>query len=89
MAATAAEVAKRAGVSTSSVYQIVANPEHPRYPEATRNRVLKASREIGYVRNAAAVAMRSRLTHTIAFILGEEGLVAEETGGFQDRKSVV
>lgn len=81
-AITATEVASRAGVSRSCVYHILAAPNHPRYPQATRERVLRTSRELDYVPHAAARALRSRKTHTIGLIGGADAFRAEQAGGF-------
>ena len=77
------QVAELAGVSVSSVYQIMANPDNTRFGQDTRDKVIMASRRVGFVPQAAAKALRSRHTQTIGLLLCEESLQEGQLGGFQ------
>ncbi|NUR59812.1 MAG: LacI family DNA-binding transcriptional regulator [Catenulispora sp.] len=67
--ATIRDVAARAGVSPSTAARVVAG----NYPvaQATRNKVLKAMRELDYVPNAQARALAKGGTKTVAFIMDD------------------
>jgi DNA-binding LacI/PurR family transcriptional regulator len=66
--ATVNEIAQEVGVSKSSVYQILANPEHPRYSPATRQRVRKQAIKMGYRPNLLAKGLTEGKTNTIGFV---------------------
>lgn len=66
---TSRDVARAAGVSQATVSRVLTS--EPRISEATRQRVLAAMREIGYVPNAAAQAMRTRRTGTVGVVVGD------------------
>jgi DNA-binding LacI/PurR family transcriptional regulator len=66
--ATIRDVAKRANVSASTASRILSNSTKEKYAEATRNRVLKASVELGYSPNFAARALVSGQTRIIAAV---------------------
>ena len=59
---TLQQVAKHAGVSTSTASLIVRN--NPRISEATRKKVLKSMRELGYVYDRIAANLRSQSSDT-------------------------
>ncbi len=61
-------MAKRANVSASTASRILSNSTKEKYAEATRNRVLKASVELGYRPNFAARALVSGQTRIIAAV---------------------
>jgi LacI family transcriptional regulator len=61
------EVAERAGVSASTV-SLVLSGKDGAIPESTRQRVLDASGELGYRRNALAAGLRRQMSDTIGFI---------------------
>ena len=64
-----ADVARRAGVSQAMVsYVLNANPNLS-IPEETRQRILSAIEELGYVPDRSARSLRTRKTHTIAVAL--------------------
>ncbi|TLS50211.1 LacI family transcriptional regulator [Paenibacillus antri] len=67
MTVTIKDVAKRAGVSPSTVSRVISN--HPRISEETSLRVRKVMDEIGYHPNMMAKSLVSRTTSTIAVIL--------------------
>ncbi len=66
---TALEVAKLAGVSRTTVSFVLNNVPGMRISEETRQRVLKATRELGYHPDATARRMVSGQTRLIGFVL--------------------
>ena len=66
--ATIKDVAKLAGVSVSTASRILSNSTKEKYAQATRDKVLQASAELGYRPNFAARALVSGQTHIIAAI---------------------
>jgi LacI family repressor for deo operon, udp, cdd, tsx, nupC, and nupG len=60
---TILDVAAAAGVSTATVSRVLSNPE--KVTEATRRRVLKAVRQLGYSPNAAAKSLRTLSTRKL------------------------
>lgn len=67
MAITIKEVAKEAGVATSTVSRTI--KDHPSISEETKEKVRKAMKKLGYVPNASAQSLASRKTMTIGIIL--------------------
>lgn len=67
MAVTIKDVAKKAGVATSTVSRTLKN--QPNISEATKAKVRKAMKELGYVPNVAAQNLANRSTQTIGLIL--------------------
>lgn len=63
---TLQDVAKRAGVSIATVSKVLSNT--PYFTEETRDRVMLAVRELGYMPNLAARALSSGKTHIIAVV---------------------
>ena len=61
------DVARTAGVATSTVSRAFSNPQ--RVSEATREHVLRVARELGYEANPHARALTSRRTQTLAMVL--------------------
>jgi LacI family transcriptional regulator len=61
------DVAKRAGCSTASVSRVLNLPD--RVKDELRKRVLAAMRDLGYVPNSAARALRSRRTHIMGIVI--------------------
>ncbi len=70
MSATIKDVAKRAKVSISTVSLVINN--NPRISESTRQRVLKAIRDLNYYPRRAARGLVSHKTGNIGFILTED-----------------
>jgi DNA-binding LacI/PurR family transcriptional regulator len=68
---TALDVAKAAGVSQSTVSRVLNNKDGGFISTSTRNRVLKTARELGYVPNPSAQALRRGKTNLIGIILRE------------------
>lgn len=62
------EVAKRAGVSISSVSRALSN--HPHVSDELRERVQTAARSLGYQPDFLAHSLRSGRTHSVGFIVG-------------------
>lgn len=66
---TSKEVARRAGVSRTTVSFVLNNVRDQGISEATRNRVLQAAQEIGYEPNAAARTLAGGTTGTVALVI--------------------
>ena len=64
---TLQQVAKHAGVSTSTASLIVRN--NPRISDATRKKVLKSMQELGYVYDRVAANLRSQSSDTVGIII--------------------
>lgn len=83
MRATLTQIAKRAGVSTAAVSQVLNNHPHAQTlrPE-TRKRILEAVQELGYCRNENAAEIRTGVTKTIALLLefGHSSVHGEAAG---------
>ena len=67
MAATIADVASRARVSTATVSRVLAG--HGRARPETRERVFSAARELGYRPSGVARSLRQRATRTLGLII--------------------
>jgi len=65
------DVAKRAGVSRTTVSFVLNDVPGVKISEETRQRVLKAARELNYYPTAAARSLASGKTHRIGLILGQ------------------
>ena len=61
-------VAEATDVSRSAVSQILRNPKHPRFPEATRKRVLETVRRLRYRPNHAAQTLLSGRSRLIGMV---------------------
>src|SRR3712207_7205927 len=66
---TIQDVADRAGVSAMTVSRVINN--HVRVASATRQRVIQAINELGYVPNALARGLLQGRTRTIALIVSD------------------
>lgn len=66
---TVRDVAKRAGVSLTTVSFVLNNVPYARISEEARARVWNAARELDYQPNAAAQSLRRRSTHTIGLLI--------------------
>src|SRR5919112_1492115 len=67
VAASIKEVARRAGVSLGTVSNVLNRPEA--VTPATRQRVLEAIAELGYVRNDSARQLRAGRSRTVAIVV--------------------
>ncbi|GFN21903.1 LacI family DNA-binding transcriptional regulator [Thermanaeromonas sp. C210] len=65
---TIKDVARKAGVSVTTVSRVLNNSPHPISPE-TRQRVLEAVAELGFLPNAAARSLQLQETKTIGLML--------------------
>ena len=84
---TQADVAQRAGVSQTAVSQILGDTgNEANFRPETRQKVLQAAKELGYVPSVAARALRTNRTMTIGVILGfiTDELSLRITRGIQD-----
>jgi LacI family transcriptional regulator len=66
---TSKDVALHAGVSRTTVSLVLNNVAGVQIPSRTRNRVLQAAKELGYVPEAAAKALASRRSNIIGLVL--------------------
>ena len=62
-------VAERAGVSVNTASRAINNKSD--INEETKKRVLKVAQELGYVRNATAVALRTKKTGTLGVVIAD------------------
>lgn len=76
MAVTLQQIAERLDLSQSTISRILSNPETPLYTEATRARVLRMAREMGYVPNLAARSLRNAKTNMVGVFGSPHGLWA-------------
>ncbi|QGQ18827.1 LacI family DNA-binding transcriptional regulator [Cellulomonas sp. JZ18] len=73
---TSRDVARRAGVSQSTVSYVLNRTPGQSISEATRERVLQAAEELGYTPSAAARALRSGTTGVVVGVLADAPLGA-------------
>jgi len=66
---TLKKVAEKAGVSVNTASRAINNK--PDINEETKKRVLKVAQKLGYVRNATAIALRTRKTGTIGVVIAD------------------
>jgi LacI family transcriptional regulator len=66
---TQTDVARRAGVSQAMVSYVVNGNATVKIPDETRQRILEAMTELGYVPNALARGLRSGQTKTIGLVI--------------------
>jgi LacI family transcriptional regulator len=83
--ASIAEVAKRAGVSVASASRVLSSSTYPVSTE-TREKVLKAARELNYVPNSLARGLRMQRSNLIAVLVGDNAdpYFAEIVRGVED-----
>lgn len=81
---TLADVAQHANVSTATVSRCLNSPE--RVGEKTRQRVMKAVRDLGYAPNFGAQALAARQTNTVAAVIPtmENAVFARGLQAFQE-----
>ncbi len=65
---TSADVARRAGVSRATVSYVLNDVPHQSIPDATRQRVLAAAKELDYTPHAAARTLRAGESRLVLFI---------------------
>jgi DNA-binding LacI/PurR family transcriptional regulator len=66
---TSQQVAKYAGVSRTTVSFILNDVPGVKFPQETKDRVLQAAEELGYVPDAAARTLASGKTYTVGLVL--------------------
>src|SRR5262249_28014277 len=66
---TQADVAQRAGVSQTTVSHVLNNTAAISVPPETRQRILDAIAELGYVPDGTARSLRTRKSYTIASVI--------------------
>ncbi len=66
---TSQQVAKQAGVSRTTVSFILNDVPGMKFPQETKDRVLNAAEELGYVPDAAARTLASGKTYTVGLVL--------------------
>ncbi|WP_077319218.1 LacI family DNA-binding transcriptional regulator [Virgibacillus proomii] len=64
---TILDIAKRSGVSKSTVSRVLNN--HPHVSEASKKKVMEAIQELSYVRNARAVKLRTQKSRMIGIVV--------------------
>jgi DNA-binding LacI/PurR family transcriptional regulator len=69
--ATARDVARHAGVSTSTVSRVLSKQNSDLISEATRRRVIAAAEELGYTPDPIARALRGRKSNLLGLIVRE------------------
>ena len=77
-------VAERAEVSVNTASRAINNK--PDINEETKKRVLQIAKELGYIRNAAAVALRTKKTGTIGVVIADNSnpFYAEVLNGIEE-----
>jgi LacI family transcriptional regulator len=76
------DVARMAGVSIASVSRVLNGRRNPR--EETRERVLQAVAELGFVPDGAARALSGRLKEVVGVVIRRVRWVATSEGGFAE-----
>lgn len=66
---TSQQVAEQAGVSRTTVSLILNDAPGVKFPQETKDRVLNAAEELGYVPDAAARTLASGKTYTVGLVL--------------------
>ncbi len=69
MAVTMKDIAKHCGVSEGAVSQVLRNPEHPRFSEATRQLIRETANRLDYRQNRLSLALSSKKTNMIGLML--------------------
>lgn len=70
------EIAKRAGVSRSTVSRVINN--YPNVPPDTREKVMKVIQQYNYFPNVSAQVLAGKITKTIGLFLIEKGEVSSD-----------
>ena len=76
--ASAQDVARRAGVSRTTVSFVLNNTPGKNIPEETRRRVLEAARELDYTPNQTARSMAMIRHHSIGFFISHTGYISSD-----------
>lgn len=76
---TSQDVADRAGVSRTTVSFVLNNSHVENVSEATRRRVLRIARDLGYVPHAAARSLAGGRTGTLGLIVNDARVISVDT----------
>lgn len=79
------DVAARAGVSFQTAGKVLNGQQRGVVAEATRQRILRAADELGYVRNALARSLVTRSTYTIGIIADNDWVLSQFVIGAERR----
>lgn len=69
MAVTLQDIADKCNVSRVTVSHVLRNPEHPRYSEATKQRVAEVAKELKYFPNLVAKNLKQGKTNVLAVVI--------------------
>ncbi len=69
MAVTMKDIARHCGVSEGAVSQVLRNPKHPRFSEATRQLIRETAAKLDYRQNKLSLALSSKKTNMIGLML--------------------
>ena len=64
------DIARKCGVSVATVSKALNN--HPDIGEETRSRICRAAREMGYMANSAARALKTNRTYNLGILFVDE-----------------
>ncbi len=76
--ASSIDVARRAGVSRTTVSFVLNNTPGKNIPEETRRKVLQAARELSYTPNAYARSIATIKHHSIGFFIPHSGYISSD-----------
>ncbi len=62
-------IAEKAGLSCGSVSQVLANPQHPRFPPETRKKIIQVADELNYRPNRFAIGLRRQKVNLIVLVV--------------------
>ena len=79
MSVTIKEIAKRSGLSVPTVSRIL-NSDSEQFRPATREKVLRAARELGYRPNSYRMALRTKRFNAIGLLVGPRRVDCAATG---------
>jgi LacI family transcriptional regulator len=81
--ASSSDVARRAGVSRTTVSFVLNNTPGKTIPEETRQRVLEAARDLSYIPNENARSVAMVKHHSIGFFITHSGFVSSDAYVFR------
>jgi DNA-binding LacI/PurR family transcriptional regulator len=81
--ASSSDVARRAGVSRTTVSFVLNNTPGKTIPEETRQRVLEAARDLAYIPNENARSVAMVKHHSIGFFITHSGFVSSDAYVFR------
>ena len=68
MAVKQSDIASLCNISPAAVSKVLRHPDHPEFPEETRDRILRAAKELNYVPNQLAAGLRRGKMATISLL---------------------